>query len=268
MNGVPQETESWPNLEGWVRLAQRDGNVAEALRIITSRELNPVNLYKLYEIVRDDVGNESAMIQRNWATRNQLSAFRRSMNHPAASGAGARHARMEEDPPTDPMSEDQARAFVRGLLRAWLTAKGHSPYQPNYGVGAGSTNRDATFPIVRMVVAWPKLEATPAGYVKFNWSMTRPGAAPQYCTIAGALSIVSVQGLVVSFASSGAGAPSCNAFCFDPNPLPHSVQTAPARTVPPRHDRMAVWSGSAKAEGAAAASTIMAPLLATAPRVT
>jgi len=124
VNGVPQETESWPNLESWVRLAQRDGNVAKALRIITSRELNPVNLYKLYEIVRDDVGNESAMIQRNWATRNQLSAFRRSMNHPAASGAGARHARMEEDPPTDPMSEDQARAFVRGLLRAWLTAKG------------------------------------------------------------------------------------------------------------------------------------------------
>ena len=60
------------------------------------------------------------------ASDRQLERFRRSANSPSVSGDSARHAKEPTQPPPHPMSPNEARAFVFGLLDAWFQSKGIS----------------------------------------------------------------------------------------------------------------------------------------------
>jgi hypothetical protein len=107
-----------------VRLIERalsDRDAAEALEILGCRDQDPVNLYKVFEIIRHAAGGEMALLKKPWApTKEQLSRFTRSACHPAVAGPKARHARDKNEPPADPMILDEMRGFIRELLRGWL----------------------------------------------------------------------------------------------------------------------------------------------------
>ncbi len=74
------------------------------------------SLGKIDDIIKDHAGN------RLWelASKTQISRFRRSINHPDVLGRDARHAVMATDPPPDPMSLEEASAFARTLVDAWV----------------------------------------------------------------------------------------------------------------------------------------------------
>jgi hypothetical protein len=94
-------------------------HVAEALAVMGNTDPNWVDLYKVYEIIREDI-RPAKMHENGWVTRQDLNAFGDSANRPDVSGADARHARRPGRTPTDTMSLQQARQFIGDLLIRWI----------------------------------------------------------------------------------------------------------------------------------------------------
>jgi hypothetical protein len=103
-------------------LASSDVDVSEALRLFSMRDDPFMNLYKVFEIIREDVGVD-AMAVRFGSSKAQIKRFTRTVNHPGSAGRQSRHARMEGDPVQSPMSSSEARQLMRLILRGWITEK-------------------------------------------------------------------------------------------------------------------------------------------------
>lgn len=102
-------------------LLMSNPNVKEALTIMGHGPLGWNELYKVFEIVRDDATARS-ITELGWATHAEIDAFRASANRPDVSGATARHARMSGNPPRRRMSDAEARSFIGRLVTAWIGA--------------------------------------------------------------------------------------------------------------------------------------------------
>lgn len=107
-----------------VRAALTDSGVSKALRLLTADGGSWVGLYRIHEVVEADVGGEQQMIERRWGAAGQLKRFKHCANSVAAAGDLARHGKEATAPPPNPMSLDEARAYVRCVLEAWLNSKG------------------------------------------------------------------------------------------------------------------------------------------------
>jgi len=99
-----------------------DQNVLEALHFY-SLGRDPVTLYKVFEIIRHDVAGGDALDAMGLSAKDERKRFTHSVNHEKALGDLARHARLGQQPPDNPMSLEDARTFIRDLLKKWLTWK-------------------------------------------------------------------------------------------------------------------------------------------------
>ena len=105
------------------RVATFSSDVEEALYILGQAEaLDWGQLYKVFEIVKDDVSSTS-MVDLGWTSAADISAFKASANRPDVSGAAARHSRMGGTPPRHQMSHDVAQAFISRLVSTWIDSK-------------------------------------------------------------------------------------------------------------------------------------------------
>jgi len=119
-NGEPQQPPS--PAPGYIKAAEDHFDVAEALDLLGKDvvALDWFDLYKIYEIVRENVGGEKALLAQNWVPLSDLKAFTGSANLPAVSGTEARHARAPSGMPKRTMTLHQARSVISGLVLAWL----------------------------------------------------------------------------------------------------------------------------------------------------
>ena len=118
-DGTPKPHASPRGLR-YLAVAARNGDVAEVLTILgTAREPRFVELYKVWEIVRHAGGMRAAM-QAAGISEHAMTRFKRTANHQAASGDHARHARLQEAPPPNPMPISEARALIGKLVDAWI----------------------------------------------------------------------------------------------------------------------------------------------------
>jgi hypothetical protein len=95
--------------------------VAEALTILATPAGGWVELYKVYEIIRDAV-SPIPLDKSGLATKEEISAFTCSANRPDVGGLAARHARIAGGLPKRTMTELQAHEFIGRLMRAWMDA--------------------------------------------------------------------------------------------------------------------------------------------------
>jgi hypothetical protein len=101
-----------------------DSNIEEALHYLGADGNVWSNLYKASEIVEDSIGGDSRLLFENgWCSRSEWRRFRRTANHQEAIGHFSRHARERSEPPPDPMTVNEAKAFVIELVRAWVGAQ-------------------------------------------------------------------------------------------------------------------------------------------------
>jgi len=105
------------------RLGLADETVAKALRLLANAT-DWVGLYRLYEVMEEDIGGERKLVRRPWCPAARLKRFKQSANSPTVAGDTARHGTEPGDPPRDPMSLDEARAFVHELVEGWFGSKG------------------------------------------------------------------------------------------------------------------------------------------------
>lgn len=104
-------------VESIFALAERDARVADALRYFDRGDW--VNLYKAWEVVGDAAGGARNIVTNGWATRDTQSRFTQTAQSRKVLGDEARHAIDKKDPPKNPMTLDEARAFVKSVMEAW-----------------------------------------------------------------------------------------------------------------------------------------------------
>jgi hypothetical protein len=124
-NGIVKEKdiENPDRILSTYELAEDNENVADALRLYGKAELSWVDLYKIYEIIRDDVGNVNDLLNRQYVLKKDLSRFTHTAQHPGVIGDEARHARVAADVPKDPMSIVEANLLISTLLSKWIDSK-------------------------------------------------------------------------------------------------------------------------------------------------
>ncbi|HEY8034028.1 MAG TPA: hypothetical protein VIF37_00375 [Methylobacter sp.] len=106
-------------------LAATDIAVAKAMRLLSAADSKSwVGLYRLYEVIEADIGGGHALKKCGWGSARDLKRFKHSANSVTVAGDAARHGKELEVPPTHPMSEGEAVAYVNYVLQAWLAAKG------------------------------------------------------------------------------------------------------------------------------------------------
>jgi hypothetical protein len=111
-----------PPAPDYLKAADANPDVGEVLDLLGKGVvvLGWFDLYKVYEIIRANVGNEAALRAKNWVPASDLKAFTASANLPAVSGAAARHARASTGAPKQIMDLRQARTMINLLVVAWL----------------------------------------------------------------------------------------------------------------------------------------------------
>jgi hypothetical protein len=79
------------------------------------------NLYKAWEIVCDAADGSHAIVGNGWAAERDRRRFTGTAQSRTELGDEARHASERYKAPKDPMTLNEARAFVRSVIRAWVS---------------------------------------------------------------------------------------------------------------------------------------------------
>ncbi len=120
---VEEEIEQSDQIRHTFALAESDPNVFDALRLYASNELNWVDLYKIYEIIKDDVGGLKALFNKRFVLKKDLRNFSHTAQHPGAIGDAARHARVAAEIPENPMSLSEANLLISTMMTKWIDLK-------------------------------------------------------------------------------------------------------------------------------------------------
>lgn len=116
-------TSSHDILRAWTALALTDRAVANVLRINALAPLDWVSLYRVAEIIWNDVGGQKVIGERDWMSDADLSLFTWTANSADALGLEARHGVQKGKAPANPMELIDARQLVRVLTWKWLQSK-------------------------------------------------------------------------------------------------------------------------------------------------
>ena len=117
-DGQVQEDRGDEHSQALARLAASHSAVAQVLKHLGS-EHNWFNLSYIYEIiVREAGGQPSQITKKGWASEQKLRDFWRTANWYETEGA--RHAVPTGKQPENPMSLQEARHFIQGMVNRWL----------------------------------------------------------------------------------------------------------------------------------------------------
>lgn len=106
-------------------LAAKDNAVAKVLRLLSAAEVMTwVGMYRLYEVVEEDVGGQHQLEKKSWGSPEDLKRFKHSANSVEVGGDSSRHGKEAQTPPKNPMSLAEAEAYCRYIVQAWLAYKG------------------------------------------------------------------------------------------------------------------------------------------------
>ncbi len=123
VNGVEQEIHQADPILDWINVAQVNVNVAKVLRLLSNFGYDWVNLYRIYEVIEDDVKGSSKVIQEGWATEAAIRRFKSTANSAGAAGDSARHGKDTTQPPKNPMTFSEAKSLIETILHNWLRSK-------------------------------------------------------------------------------------------------------------------------------------------------
>lgn len=133
-DGQPVPSPEPARAQARLRLAEGDTKVRVALSCWRNCTIGDagfwVYAYKVYEIVRADVGSGDKQKGRqeiegqSWAPSAEIDGFGEAANNPAVSGETARHgAGWQTRSGVSPLNEGEALAFIQRLLNHWLDWK-------------------------------------------------------------------------------------------------------------------------------------------------
>lgn len=108
-------------------MGDHNPDVAKVLRLLGMCRVGDYTaLFRVFEVIFEDVGGEARLIQNGWTSRTQIARFKHSCQHPLVAGDNARHGVQSNDPPSNPMHPAEADRYLLALARLWLKAKSES----------------------------------------------------------------------------------------------------------------------------------------------
>ena len=110
---LPSPKGGEPDISKIIPLALKDNAVAKALRLC-SRDLDWVNLYRIYEVIEEDMGGLAS---------TELDIFTGMANNSSVSGDQARHGKMKVRAPKNTMHLADAQHLIKRTLREWIHNK-------------------------------------------------------------------------------------------------------------------------------------------------
>lgn len=111
------------DVKKWVRIGLSNHKVGKALSLFGIPEHDWVSLYRLYEVMEEDVGGTDKIARRGWATKTSIKLFKHTANSPASVGDASRHGSESTTPPPKPMSLTEARSLIEAIMHRWLSSK-------------------------------------------------------------------------------------------------------------------------------------------------
>ncbi len=113
-----------PPVERWADVAahrESDVDVALDLVMVAVRSEDWRRLHFVYEIIERRFGQPSKVAkERRCSSAEEIIRFSDTANNRQVLGIKARHGHMKNKPPANPMTFQEARALVHGLLLAWV----------------------------------------------------------------------------------------------------------------------------------------------------
>lgn len=107
----------------WIRIGLSDEKVAKVLRLFGANEHDWVSLYRLYEVIEDDIGGIEKITGKGWITKTLVKRFKHTANSPSVVGDTSRHGKESTSPPKNPMNLAEAKSLIEVILHNWLRSK-------------------------------------------------------------------------------------------------------------------------------------------------
>jgi hypothetical protein len=126
-DGTIKESHPGDPVRDWTTIARHNTNVKKVLRLLGKNIYDWVNLYRIYEVIENDVRGMPNIINKGWATEKAIKHFKYTANSPAAIGDEARHGKNTIPPLKDPMALSEAKALIETIFRNWLSSKVEQP---------------------------------------------------------------------------------------------------------------------------------------------
>jgi hypothetical protein len=105
--------------------AVADTAIAKVLRLLSASDaMTWVGLYRIREVIEDDVGGRHVLEKQGWGSVDDLKRFKHSANSVQVGGDKSRHGKEPQLPPKNPMTSAEAEAYVKCIVQAWLASKG------------------------------------------------------------------------------------------------------------------------------------------------
>lgn len=125
LSGVGADGLPIPPQESFATLAMRLGKTHSSIH----RALDHYGagtwggFYKVFEIIREEVGGEAALQKRAWINGAHLKRFKQDAQAEGSAGKEARHAGSKYRSSSHPMRKGEASDLIGRLLRAWIESK-------------------------------------------------------------------------------------------------------------------------------------------------
>lgn len=124
-NVIAQTAPPPPRSAVLLRLAAGDTAVAKVLRLLSASDaMTWVGLYRIHEVIEDDVGRQHKLEKQGWGSADDLRRFKHSANSVQVGGDNSRHGKEPQVPPNNPMTLAEAEAYAKYIVQAWLASKG------------------------------------------------------------------------------------------------------------------------------------------------
>lgn len=110
------------NISEFVSAGNSSNIIHEVLKLSSNLE-NWVNLYRIYEVIEENIGGKEKIEDLGLASKTRIKLFKRTANSPQVLGCKARHGHKKHTPPKNPMSLNEAKALIKNLIIQWVKHK-------------------------------------------------------------------------------------------------------------------------------------------------
>lgn len=105
-------------------LAAFDPDAGRVLCLLSTPDAETwTGLYRVNEVIEAAEGGGRKLVDKGWIGEQQRSRFTRTSNSPQAAGEAARHGVLKVQPPANPMTLEEGRAYLLVVLQAWFAER-------------------------------------------------------------------------------------------------------------------------------------------------
>ena len=117
-------TENSNTFSNAVSMSLNDNYIRKLMTLLSINPINWSTLYKIYEVVVNDLGGLNQIPESFNITKSKLKLFKQTANHQDAVGIkDSRHGAMRTEPPSKKMEKAEADNLIKALASNWIIFK-------------------------------------------------------------------------------------------------------------------------------------------------